>query len=243
MGLEYARQLAASGYSLLLVSNQEEALEKAREQIESQYGVTVHVRCQDLAAPDAADELLACCREVNLMPDMLVCNAGMFFFSELTPEVDKSVVTMIGLHVLTVTRMCILFGDWMKRKGAGNIIIMSSMASRLPTPGIAVYSATKAYLRSFGKSLWFEMKPYGVTVTTICPAAVATPLYRLKPELMDLGVKLGVINTPGWLVRRALKAARRGRRVVSPAFMNVYLPPLVALLPAGIENRIWKRIK
>ncbi len=120
---------------------------------------------------------------------------------------------------------------------------MSSMAAKLPTPGITVYSATKAYLRSFGKSLCFDLPPSGVRLTTVMPAAIATPLYMLSPRLMELGVKTGVIKTPGWLVRRALRGLRRGRKTVRPGFMNVYLPFLVRMLPAGLEGRIWKRFK
>lgn len=80
-------------------------------------------------------------------------------------------------------------------------------------------------------------------VTTVCPAAVATPLYRLKPSLMKLGVKAGVIKTPDWLVRRALKGMFRKRALLRPGFMNIYLPPLVALLPRPLEDRLWKRFK
>lgn len=167
----------------------------------------------------------------------------MFFFKELTPELLGRAEAMVNLHVLTNTKLAILFGDEMKKRGSGRIILMSSMAAKLPTPGIAIYSATKAYLRSFGKSLWFEMRPYGVGVTTVCPAAIATPLYKLKPSLMNIGVNLGVIKTPEWLVKRALKASERGRRVISPSFMNIYLPPLIRLLPCPIENKLWIKFR
>ena len=65
------------------------------------------------------------------------------------------------------------------------------MTARIPAPGITIYSATKAYLRSFGKSLHYEFRPYGVGVTTVCPAAIATPLYRMSPRLMNWGLKTG----------------------------------------------------
>ena len=241
MGLEFARQLAARGYDLLLVSNQEQALDDAARELSGP--VSVRTRFQDLARPEAADELFAWCQVEDLIPDVLVNNAGMFFFKELQAEDLDRVQAMINLHVTTVTRICLLFGQAMKSRGSGYILIMSSMAARIPAPGITVYSATKAYLRSFGRSLSFELRPYGVGVTTVCPAAVATPLYRLDEKKMRFGVRLGVIRTPKWLVRRALRALFHGRRVISPAFMNVYLPALVALLPAPVEARLWKKFK
>ena len=241
MGLEFARQLTARGYDLLLVSNQEQALADAARELSGP--VTVRTRFQDLARPGAADELFTWCRAENLIPDVLVNNAGMFFFKELQAEDLDRVQAMINLHVTTVTRICLLFGQAMKSRGSGYILIMSSMAARIPAPGITVYSATKAYLRSFGRSLSFELRPYGVGVTTVCPAAIATPLYRLDEKKMRFGVRLGVIRTPKWLVRRALHALFHRRRVISPAFMNIYLPALVALLPGPVEARLWKKFK
>ena len=241
MGLEFARQLAARGYDLLLVSNQEQALADAARELAGP--VSVRTRFQDLARPEAADELFAWCRAEDLIPDVLVNNAGMFFFKELQAEDLDRVQVMIDLHVTTITRICLLFGQAMKSRGSGYILIMSSMAARIPAPGITVYSATKAYLRSFGRSLSYEMRPYGVGVTTVCPAAIATPLYRLDERKMRLGIRLGVIRTPKWLVRRALRALFRKRRVISPAFMNIYLPALVALLPGPFEARLWKKFK
>jgi len=243
MGLEYARQLADRGYDLILVSNQEEQLQQAAADLIDIYGVNAVPHYQDLATPSAAADLLEWCDSCAYEVEILICNAGMFFFQELTPENSRKAELMLNLHMITNTRLCILFGDRMKRRGHGRILIMSSMASVLPTPGITIYSATKAYLRSFGKSLWFEMKPYGVSVTTVCPAAIATPLYGLKPSLMKLGVNTGLIWTARRLVRRAIRAMFRGRRVYSPGFMNIYVPVLLRLLPARIELALWKRYK
>lgn len=242
MGLEYARQLAAQGYSLTIVSNRQDQLDSAVPELERvNPDITVTSHWADLAADNAAADLRSWCLEQALMPDVLVCNAGMFFFEELSEGNLKKYDTMLGLHVRANTELCILFGEEMKRRRSGRIVIVSSMAAKLPTPGIALYSATKAYLLSFGKSLWFEMKPYGVKVTTVCPAAIATPLYNLKPSLMKFGTNIGVIHTPKWLVRRALRASEHGRRVIRPSFMNVYLPVLVALLPAPLELKLWDK--
>lgn len=244
MGLEYARQLAARGYDLLLVSNREEELSTAKTAIEGEWPVSVTVRYQDMATADAADNLFEwCTSQSGILPDIVINNAGMFFFKELFTEDLPRVQAMMNLHMTTVTRTCLLFGNAMKQRGSGRLLIMSSMAARIPAPGITVYSATKAYLKSFGRSLSYEMKPYGVTVTTVCPAAIATPLYRLDEKKMKLGVRTGFIRTPQWLVKRALKAMFRGRRVISPAPMNFWLPPLIAALPSKLVASLWEKFK
>ena len=243
MGLEFARQLAGRGYDLLLVSNKEDDLAKAYEELVREYKVQIQTRFQDLSEPRAADDLFAWCQGKDILPDVLVNNAGMFFFKELEASDLDRIQAMVNLHVTTVTRLCILFSQAMKERGSGRILIVSSMAAKLPTPGITIYSATKAYLRSFGKSLSFETKPYGVSVTTVCPAAIATPLYNLKDKWLRLGVRVRLIHTPQWLVRRALKAMFKGRRLINPSIMNVYLPVLIASLPGPLEARIWEKLK
>ena len=243
IGLEFSRQLAEKGYDLIIVSNSREQLDAVCAPIAEEYGVRVIPRLQNLATGNAAEELMEWCDSQSVLPDVLINEAGMLYFKELSPELMGKAEVMIGLHVTTPTKMCILFGDRMKQRGSGRILLVASMAARIPAPGIQVYSATKAYLRSFGESLSFELKPYGVTVTTLCPAAVATPLYGLKKGLLNFGVAIRVIHTPQWLVRKALKGLFRGRRLMKPSIMNAYLPPMIKMLPSNLEQKIWDRIK
>lgn len=243
MGKMYAECLAEAGYDLLLVSNQEKELQEVADDLKQRFGVKVIPHYQDLAVATAADDLFAFCQSQSLEIEILINNAGMFFFEELTPDNEAKAMKMMQLHIHTPTRLCLLFGNEMKQRGHGYILNMSSMAAKLPCPGITIYSASKAYLKSFGKSLYFEMRPYGVTVTTVCPAAIATPLYKLKPSLLKLGVNIGLIGTPQWLVKRALRGMFHKRRVVKPGLMNYYLPPLVNALPKWLVARLWKKYK
>ena len=243
MGLLYAKYLAEAGCNLLIVSNQEKELNEVADDISNDFGVNVIARYQDLSREDAAQQLFDYCKKENIIIDILINNAGMFFFHELDDEYHKKMELMLNLHVMTPSKMSRLFGDEMKKRGFGHIVLVSSMAARLPFPGITTYSATKAYLKSFGKSLYYEMRDYGVGVTTVCPGAIATPLYKLNPKLLKLGVKIGLIGTPQWLVRKALKGMFRKKMIVAPGFMNVYLPPLLAILPKRLVNFIWRKVK
>ena len=90
--------------------------------------------------------------------------------------------------------------------------------------------------------MYFELAPYGVGVTTVLPAAVATPLYQMKPRLMKIGVAVGLIRTPQGLVKRALRGMLRRRRVVKPGVVNYILPMLIKLLPNGLEQKIWNKL-
>ena len=144
IGLEFSRQLAAKGYDLIIVSNIQEQLDNVCVPLAEEFGVKVIPHFQNLAAADAAEDLLAWCDSISVLPDVLINNAGMFFFKELRPELMGKAEVMIGLHVTTPTKICVLFGDRMKQRGSGRILLVASMAARIPAPGIQVYSATKA---------------------------------------------------------------------------------------------------
>ena len=148
----------------------------------------------------------------------------------------------MNLHVYTPTRLCSLFGEEMKQRRQGYIVNVSSMVAQMPTPGITIYAATKAYLKSYSKSLYFEMRPYGVGVTTVLPGAVATPLYNISPATMASLVRVGIIRTPRWVVRRALRGMFRKRHYVKPGVMNYLAPLLLKLLPNILETRIWQKL-
>ena len=234
IGLEFSRQLAQMGYALAMVSNREQELADAAERLRAEYGVQVETLCIDLTKQGAAEEVLAWCPE----PEVLINNAGIFFMEYLKPESLGKVRTMMTLHMDVVTELCILAGSRMKEKGGGHILNISSMTARIPAPGIAIYSSTKAYLKTFGKSLSYELRPFGVSVTTVCPAAVDTGLYPLGDRLRRFLRRIGIIRTPEWLVRRSLKAMFLGRRTFSPGLTNALLPPLIAILPARLIDRL-----
>ena len=241
IGLEFARQLSRMGYDLVLVSNRPQELSEVSRSLIEEYGVSVLPAELDLAQEGCARKLLDLCDSNGLQVDVLINNAGVYFMEYLGEGSLEKARTMLGLHVETITELCILFGSRMKERRNGYILIMSSMTARIPAPGIATYSASKAYLKSFGKGFSYEMRPFGVMVTTVCPAAVDTGLYRLSPGVRSTGRRLGLIQSPESLARRALMALFKGRRVLNPGLMNALLPPLIALLPARLIDRLGMR--
>ena len=238
IGLAYARELARQGWRTVMVSNRERELAEAARALQTETGRMVPHLCIDLAERGSAQKVLDWCDAQQLEIELLVNNAGIYFMEYLSETTLPKVRTMIALHVENVTEMCILFGSRMKARGHGYILNMSSMTARIPAPGIVVYSATKAYLKSFGKGLSYELRPFGVKVTTVCPAAVDTGLYQIGERMRRSGRRLGLIQSPATLVRRALRATFRGRRVLSPTMVNKLLPPLIALLPNRTIDRL-----
>lgn len=234
IGRHYAAELAQRGYDIIAVSNQPTELESTAVELRTTYGVKVHTMCVDLSQSDAALNIFNHCTEQGWSVDVLVCNAGMLLFSTLVNTDPQRLSTIINLHCTTTTLLCRYFGERMKEQGGGKILLMSSSTAWLPYPTISHYAATKAYLKSFGSSLWYELHRYGVSVTLVFPGAVDTPLYKLSDKLRRRFVALGVMMRAETIAKRGVRAMMRGRRRVTPGLFTKFVVVVCALLPARL---------
>ncbi len=232
IGLQYATQLARDyNCDLLLVSNQEKELEQVAADLAAAYGVKTIAHFADLSLTDAAENLHDWCREQGLEVDILINNAGVFFFNPYCQTAMKRIELMLQLHVMTVAKLTRLFGEDMCARRKGYILNMSSMSAWMAMPGIQTYNASKAFIYNLSKSLWYEFKPYNVHITVMAPGAVDTGLFGLAPNLRKLAVNLRVSIPPEKLVKRALKDLFRGKKADTPGFINWLATPLLKHTP------------
>lgn len=248
IGLQYATQLARDYHSdLLLVSNQQQELQQVASDLASRYGVQTIARYADLSQQDAAETLFAFCEENHLEVDVLINDAGVFFFNPYIETSMRRIELMLNLHVVTVAKLTRLFAEKMaarelseqqqqekicgKPRRKGYILNMSSMSAWMAMPGIQTYNATKAFIYNFSKSIWYELRPKGVNITVMAPGAVDTALFGLAPNLRKLAVALTVSIPPERLVRIALRKMFRGKKSSTPGFINWLATPLLKHTP------------
>ena len=248
MGIHYAEQLYALGYNVLLVSNQESALKEVAAQIVEKHpdaaskGLIADTLYMDLAERDAAARCMEYCNGKDYEVEILINNAGVYFFKDLLDCSQKQVDLILNLHIYTLTALCRLFGEQMRRRRHGYILNVSSISTNTPFAAISLYSATKAYIRNITKALRLEMYEYGVRVMVVTPGAVATDLYNLDKKLQNLGVHLGFIIRPKTLVKRTLHHLlhRRCREYI-PGFASLFYKPVYNAFP--LEFKLWVRKK
>ena len=269
IGSHYADRLALRGCNVLLISNQAEQIRETAACIASKYGYadrssrpgnreTEHRETgsgtlserpwvmglyKNLAEPEAARELWEFCRDNAITVDILINNAGIFFFKDTVECAPEKVLTILNLHIVTATMLCRYFGEDMKKRKKGYILNMSSISVHTPFPGISLYTATKSYIRTFTKALHYEMKEYGIKVLAVSPGAVATDLYSLPPHLQKLGVRLGIIYRPGRLADKALNKLAKGKTEFIPGFVNRFYKPFFALLPGWFKMTARRKLK
>lgn len=177
IGLAIAGQLATRGYDLVLVSERGVPLADAAAGLRATHRISAHPLTVNLARPDAAEEVHHAVRERGLEIDVLVNNAGMFFFGEAVDAHPARANALLQLHVVTPSLLCTRFGLDMRERRRGHILILSSISAARDFPGISYYGSSKKYLRGFARALRSELGIYGVNVTCLLPGATATALY------------------------------------------------------------------
>lgn len=234
IGEQYVRQLAAEGHNVIVVSNRDEDNRRVAEAVSAEFGVEALSLTIDLAEPTAAEQIFEFCEQRAIEVDTLVNNAGMLIFNQLERTDSARIDTIIALHCTTPTKLCRLFAPIMRERGGGHIVLMSSVTAWTPFPTISHYAATKAYLRSFGQSLWYELREAGVTVTTVFPSAVDTPFYTLSDRARRWLRRFGVMLSAEAVARKALRAMRHGRRRCLPGLLTKIEAAICAVLPSWV---------
>ena len=237
IGEQYVLQLAAEGHNLFVVSNRDEdnrRVAAAAERVASDNGRSIQTATLaiDLTEPTAAEQIFTFCEERTIEVDILINNAGMLLFNQLERTDSSRLDSIIALHCTTPTKLCRLFAPAMRARSGGHIILMSSVTAWTPFPTISHYAATKAYLRSFGQSLWYELRESNISVTTVFPSAVDTPFYSLDDDARRWLRRLGIMLSAEDVARKALRAMRLGRRKCLPGLMTKIEAAICAILPA-----------
>jgi NAD(P)-dependent dehydrogenase (short-subunit alcohol dehydrogenase family) len=167
IGLALARMLREDGYELTLVARRPEPLEEAAAELGA---LAVPANLGD---PDECVRAVAAHAERYGEMSALVNSAGIGIGGAFATQDTKRIGLQLDVNLrstLIVTRESLP----LLRASRGHVITLASIAGTIPTPGLAVYGATKAALISFTNSLNREEAEHGVRATTISPAFVAT---------------------------------------------------------------------
>ena len=174
IGASFARELAARGSNLVLVARRTDRLERLASELRNAHGTTVTVLAHDLASPTAGPELHASVGGAGVRITALVNNAGFGTFGSFIDENPQRLANEIAVDVSAPVQLCAAFVPDLVAAGRGFVINVASMAAYTPTPHMAVYGATKAFVLSFTESLWAELRGSGVTVFALSPGATST---------------------------------------------------------------------
>ena len=239
IGRELARVFARNGHDLALVARRKERLEELTREIEAAHARRPIVIVADLEKPEALATIANALGSAGVEPQYLVNNAGFGLLGRADASDRKPQLAMIDLNMRALTALSLAFIPALERH-QGGILNVGSMAGFLPGPGMAVYYASKAYVRSFSGALHHELKPRGIRVTNLAPGPVPT----------EFGERAGskTIDTPSLLTQNAEYVAElgyrglmEGKHLVVPGRLNRAVVEFVSFVPRGLLLKVMER--
>ncbi len=247
IGREIAIELARRGAAtIILVARRTDRLDDLQQQLLAiQPALHVHVRGVDLADTSQVDRLIEWISEQQIPVDLLVNNAGFGDFGLFADSDMEKVQRMIDVNIAALVRLTrgLLPGMVVRRRGS--ILNVSSTASYLPIPKMAVYAASKAFVTSFGEALLAELDGTGVSVTTLCPGPVDTEFHAVAKR----GEQGTYFRSPEWfrvpcrqVAIEALDAVEGGRPRLIPGLVVALTISALGAVPIVLLRHALRRL-
>jgi hypothetical protein len=166
----------------------------------------------------------------------LVNNAGFGSFGPFHELELDTEIGMIELNVVALVRLTHAALGPMVERGSGAILNVSSLASFQPSPRIATYAATKAFVTSFTQAVHEEVRSSGVRVSAVCPGFTRTEFQQRSGATSD-GMPDFVWQSADEVARGALDALDRNRAVWMPGALNTVTGWVSATLPDVVTRK------
>ena len=241
LGVDFAHELAASGYNLVLVARREDRLQALATQLTAAYPVQTRVLACDLAVPGACATLKQTLDADGIAIEVLVNNAGFGVFGEFTEQPLERVQEMLQLNIAALTELTHLFATGMVERRRGQILLVASVVAYQASPNYAAYGASKAYVLSLGEALHEELLPHGVTVTVLSPGATATEFFDVSGQDAT-PMKRAFMMPSRPVVQIGLAAMRAGRASVVAGWKNQLMTFSTRLAPRILQRKLAHRI-
>tara|TARA_R110002049_G_scaffold214533_3_gene385996 strand:+ start:12594 stop:13409 length:816 start_codon:yes stop_codon:yes gene_type:complete len=230
IGKEFANQLAELGFNLITVARRKSILDSLAKNLKSKYNIEIKTIGLDLTESDAIEQLI---KETEYLEiGLIIINAaaltmGSFLKNNIRQETD-----LLYLNTQVPLKLIHYFGNKMKQKGRGGIILVSSMAGHSAAPYQANYAASKAYIFSLGQALNYELNKSNIDVTVLSPGLTNTEgIDNAKDNGVDFSKLPFTIMETSEVVLAALNGLGKKMIVIPGAknnffdFMTKYLTP------------------
>lgn len=242
IGAEFARQLAAQGWSLVLTARRTDRLEALARELETAHRIATRIVALDLAETDAGPKLFAATE--GLFVELLVNNAGYGVPGALPSQPWRVHRDFLQVLVSLPCELSYLYVPAMQRQKRGAIINVASLAGHMPgSAGHTMYAASKAFLIKFSQSLALENERHGVKVQALCPGFTYSEFHDVT------GARQLVAKMPSYMwmgadevVRLSLAALDRGGPIVLvTGRFNRFFKWLGKHLPDGLALNMMRR--
>ena len=222
IGKELAYRLSEKGYDLVLVARRLDRLNKIKKDLASK-GNDIKLFNLDLHNLDNCSKLMEGISSLNV--ELFINNAGYGQVGETSSIETSNELAMIDLNIKTLH---FLTKKYLEIFSTGIIVNISSMAAFLPTPLMASYAATKAYVYSFSQAINYELKKAkkDIRVLTVAPGPVKTEF----AEVANANPKMKGITVEK-CVKAIIKGIEKKKKLIIPGTTLKITRLLLRFLP------------
>jgi NAD(P)-dependent dehydrogenase (short-subunit alcohol dehydrogenase family) len=260
IGRATALAFARAGANLVVCDVNERGLEETAAAVRA-LGRTAFARRVDVARQHDMREFAAEVHRTHEAVDLLMNNAGVGLGGGFLDTPLEDWEWIVSINLWGVIYGCHFFLPPMVKRGrGGHVINVSSAAGYLATAQLAAYSTTKFAVLGLSEALRDELSPHGISVTTVCPGLINTPITasaRMRgisgtPEARAALVEVYRRRnyTPERVAANILKAVARKRAVapISPEAWAMYVmkrvaPGLTARLNRRLQDRLERQMR
>lgn len=242
IGAEFAMQLAAKGWSIVLVARRTDRLNDIGQKIKTTFDVECHSIAVDLSDANANQKIYNNCQSNDIDVSMLINNAGYGVPGDFDHVNWSTHNDMLQVMLNSLVELCHLFYPGMKDNKLGYIINVASLAGLTPpTAGHTLYGAVKSFVIKFSHSLHLEGQDSNVHVTALCPGFTYT-------EFHDVNGTRSMVNQMSkkmWMsasdvVAQGIEAVETNQAVYINGWRNRLIARLCKYLPEGLVRFLMK---
>ena len=199
-----------------------------------------HFPC-DLSVSSQVDEAIEAVgqyleKEVPEGRVLLVNNSGFGVYGSFAETSGSQQLEMVDVNVRAVLQLTAGFLPTLRKRG-GAVVTIASVAAFQPTPYLATYGATKAFVLSWSLALNEELRGSGVTALAVCPGPTSTQFFE-RAGLEPGSVPDSLGQTSEEVVEATLRALAGGKSMVVSGWKNKVMASLGSLFPKPLVSRV-----
>lgn len=233
IGAEFAREIAADGYDLVLVSRNKSKLKKVGRALQREYASHWLAISFDLTKPGRIDLMMKELVDQSIFPELIVNNAGYGLANAAeASDVDQQLGS-INLNISVLTEITLKYLPRLVSQNRGGIINVGSVVGFFPGPYFSVYYATKAFVQSFTYAIAHELKDSNVKICVVCPGTTITGFHKRAGLDRSNVAKSGGAMTAAAVAKIGYAGYKKGRTVVVTGVLNRFLVLISHLIPTS----------
>ncbi len=216
IGYELCKLFASDGYNIAIVARSEERLQQVADEIRDKYNVLVYPLAKNLFKREAAAEIFDELKKNNFLITALVNDAGQGEYGFFTETELEREIDIIQLNIISLVSLTKYFLKDMVTRNDGKILNLASLVADYPSPLLAVYAATKAFVLSFTEALVNELQDTNITITALQPGVTDTDFFYKAGEDETMHYQEMELSDPAKVAADGYRALMKGKgKVVS----------------------------